>query len=519
MEFDLNHSPTDIQVLIADDDQLAAKAFQRMLAADGRAVHVANNFTDAAGLLQAQRFDALLVDIFLGQDDGITLLELSKDVQPDTPVILITGKPTVETASAAVRLKAYDYLSKPISKDRLCHTVAKALEIKHLRSAKKKIELENQRYQQDLEALVTARTEKLIQSNLRYQLLFENSKDAIFMASRQGHFLAINEAAVQLFGYERAELPRVRATLLWAEAGEYERFQREIETQGFVKDFAVRFAKKDGMILDCLLTANLLHHPEGPIEGYQGIIRDITDKKRLESVAEAANLMENLGYIFSGIRHEIGNPINSIKMALSVLSIHLDRYPPETIRQFVERAMGEVTRVEYLLKALKNFSMYETTELEPMAMEPFMRRFLALVEEDFAQKRIRIQFKVPEAETVAIADQRVFHQVLLNLLTNAADALEKIEDPRIEIVVQPLHGAVQVQVIDNGCGLSESEQRNLFRPFYTSKSKGTGLGLVIVRKMLAKMNGAIRIDSSHGLGTTVTMTLPGEEHHQTAAKT
>jgi PAS domain S-box-containing protein len=517
MEPDSNQS-TNSQVLIADDDRLAAKAFQRMLAADGRSVHVATCFTDAAGLLQAQRFDALLVDIFLGPDDGIALLEMCRQMQPDTPVILITGKPTVETASAAVRLNAYDYLSKPISKDRLCHTVTKALEIKQLRSAKKKIELENQLYQHNLEALVTARTEKLMQSNLRYQLLFENSKDAIFMASRQGQFLAINEAAVQLFGYAHDELLRVMASLLWTDPGEYDRFRREIETRGFVKDFAVRFTKKDGMALDCLLTANLLHHPEGPIEGYQGIIRDITDKKRLESVAEAANLMENLGYIFSGIRHEIGNPINSIKMALSVLSLHLDRYPPETVRQFVERAMGEVSRVEYLLKALKNFSMYETAEVEPVAMEPFMRRFLALVEEDFAQKGIRIGFRVPETETIALADQRAFHQVLLNLLTNAADALEQRDDPHIDIVVQPLPGAVQVQVIDNGGGLSESEQRNLFRPFYTSKSHGTGLGLVIVRKMLAKMNGAIRIDSKRGLGTTVTMTLPGEEHHPTTAK-
>jgi PAS domain S-box-containing protein len=507
------------QVLIADDDRLAAKAFQRMLAGEGRAVHLAHCFADAASLLQAQRFDALLVDIFLGQDDGIALLEMSRRVQPDTPVILITGKPTVETASAAVRLNAYDYLSKPISKDRLCHTVAKALEIKQLRSAKKKIELENQLYQHNLETLVTARTEKLIQSNLRYQLLFENSKDAIFMASRQGQFLAINEAAVQLFGYDHGDLLKRTAPGLWVEAGQYDRFQNEIETRGFVKDFEARFTKKDGTILDCLLTAHLLRHPEGPIEGYQGIIRDITEKKRLESVAEAANLMENLGYIFAGIRHEIGNPINSIKMALSVLSLHLDRYPPETIRQFLDRAMGEVSRVEYLLKALKNFSMYETAEVEPVAMEPFMRRFLALVEEDFARKGIRIGFKVPETEITARTDQRVFHQVLLNLLTNAADALEKRDAPRIDIVVQPLPGAVQVQVIDNGCGLTESEQRNLFRPFFTSKSHGTGLGLVIVRKMLAKLNGAIRIDSQLGQGTTVTMTLPGEARHPNAAET
>ena len=89
------------------------------------------------------------------------------------------------------------------------------------------------------------------------------------------------------------------------------------------------------------------------------------------------------------------------------------------------------------------------------------------------------------------------------------NALEKTELPRIIIRVRRFQeGMVQVKVVDNGRGITPEEQRNLFRPFYTSKAGGTGLGLVIVKKMLAKMNSTVRVDSQPGNGTTVTMILP-----------
>jgi signal transduction histidine kinase len=85
-------------------------------------------------------------------------------------------------------------------------------------------------------------------------------------------------------------------------------------------------------------------------------LRDITEKTRLESIAQAVNTMDNIGFIFSGIRHEIGNPLNSIKMTISVLRKNLDRFPKETIREYIERTASEITRMEYLLKSLRNFS-------------------------------------------------------------------------------------------------------------------------------------------------------------------
>jgi phosphoglycerate-specific signal transduction histidine kinase len=109
---------------------------------------------------------------------------------------------------------------------------------------------------------------------------------------------------------------------------------------------------------------------------------DVTERVRLESVAEAVTTMNNIGYIFAGISHEIGNPINATKMTLSVLKKKIDTFSKEMVLQYIERVLGEMSRVEYLLGTLKSFNMYETPELKNVEMKPFMDKFHSLLAHD-----------------------------------------------------------------------------------------------------------------------------------------
>ena len=241
-------------------------------------------------------------------------------------------------------------------------------------------------------------------------------------------------------------------------------------------------------------------------------LRDITERIRLESIAEAVNNMNNIGYIFSGIRHEIGNPINSIKMTLTVLKRNIDDYSKETVVEYIDRTLGEIGRIEYLMKSLKNFNMYETPYLQNVHLHSFLEKFLDLVKNDFKNNGITITTEIdPEAQYVS-ADPRALQQILLNIMTTAADALQENEDPQVHIKATPLHNLVSIDVIDNGCGMEEEELANLFRPFVTNKPGGTGLGLVIVKKMLAKMGGFIDVESRPGSGTKVMLILEGKPH-------
>ena len=235
---------------------------------------------------------------------------------------------------------------------------------------------------------------------------------------------------------------------------------------------------------------------------------DITEKERLKSIAEAVNIMDNTGYIFSGIRHELGNPLNSIKMTLHVLRKNLETCSREKILDYVERLLGEVERAEYLLKALRNFSMYETPRTERVEVRSFLGKFVPMVRRDFGRRGIRVETEVEADVDCADFDPRALQQVLLNLLTNAADALEGNPDPAVRIRAFRAGSRLALQVRDNGRGMSREELEGVFKPFYTTKAGGTGLGMVIVRKMMTGMNGTVEIESRKSAGTTVTLTLP-----------
>ena len=243
-------------------------------------------------------------------------------------------------------------------------------------------------------------------------------------------------------------------------------------------------------------------------------LSDITEKTRLNAIAEAVNTMNNLGYIFSGIRHELGNPINSIKTTVTVCKKNLNTYSRELIGEFIDRVLSDITRVEVLLKDLKNFSMYENPECSEVPLVSFMENLLSIVKRDFSARNIRIDTAFTQDVGYGFFDARVLQHVMLNLLTNAFDALDGIADPVIGIAASRSGDRIAITVMDNGRGIPKEQQKHLFQPFSTTKSHGTGLGLVIVKKMLLKMDGTIEIGSRENAGTTVTMTLPaGENRH------
>lgn len=237
-------------------------------------------------------------------------------------------------------------------------------------------------------------------------------------------------------------------------------------------------------------------------------VSDITEEERLAAVAEAVNTMNNLGYMFSGIRHELGNPINSIKTAVTVLRDNVNLYPTATIAEFLDRVLSDVARVERLLRDLRNFSLYEVPEPRDVNARTFMDELLSIVSTDLASRRIQLRTVLrPDAEWLR-ADPRALQQVMLNILTNAMDAVSCRESPKVTLGVSRSGDRIAVTITDNGCGIPEDFKHHLFKPFFTTKKHGTGLGLVIMKNMLAKMDGTIDVSSREGEGTTLTLDLP-----------
>jgi C4-dicarboxylate-specific signal transduction histidine kinase len=217
--------------------------------------------------------------------------------------------------------------------------------------------------------------------------------------------------------------------------------------------------------------------------------------------------MNNIGYIFAGVRHEIGNPVNAVNMILEVLKSKLYQLEKPAVEGYLDRALTQLSRIGYLLRTLKTYNMYEKPQLQEIALSEFMEKFLTVVREDFRIKGIAIAVSVSPDAASCYADPRALQQILLNFLTNSSDALQDRENPTIALTVFRKGRMVRIRVEDNGCGMTEEEQKALFKPFYTTKAKGTGLGLVIVKKMLTMMQGTIEIASRKNSGTIVEVAL------------
>ena len=342
----------------------------------------------------------------------------------------------------------------------------------------------------------------------------ESAAEAIVITDpATGVIVYANPAFEQMTGYSADEI--IGRTLHFLESGklgeEYYAGLRESLASGGVWNGRLINRRKNGALYyeDC--TVSPVKDGKGAIVNYVYVKRDVTEKLRFEAIAESVNTMDNIGYVFSGVRHEIGNPINSINMILGILRAKQDTLASEAIRDYLARMTEQVSRVEYILRSLKSFNLYETQEPQNIDLSQFIENFLPLIKEDLGKKGIVIETDAEPGAT-AYADPRALQQVLLNIITNAADAVSGREKPLIALSLSRNADTMRIRVRDNGQGVPEDKVKEIFRPFYTTKAHGTGLGLVIVQKMLARMNGSIGLESVVGEGTTVDITIPEGRH-------
>lgn len=321
--------------------------------------------------------------------------------------------------------------------------------------------------------------------------------------------LYVNPAFTEMTGYEPSEVlgksPRVlqgprsdRAVL--------RRLRSTLENGGVFEGETVNY-RKDGTEFSVQWTVHPLRDEHGRTVRYFAIQRDTTERRRYEAVARAVNITDNIGMIFSGIRHELGNPVNSIKTALSVLRKQHRIFGSEKIDTYLERIMAEVTRVEFLLSSLRSYTAFERAKLEDVDVRVFLSDFARLVRSDLAARAIELEI-VEENEVPSVrVDPRALNQVLLNLVHNACDALLDVDEKHVRLIASAAGSRVKLVVRDNGCGMSPEHLDRLFVPFHTTKERGTGLGLVITQKLVTEMGGQLRVESERRRGTDVTIEL------------
>lgn len=337
------------------------------------------------------------------------------------------------------------------------------------------------------------------------RLAVDNVDDAIAILVPSGTSLTIeyvNPGFERMFGYAAREVLGLPVGVLARATGPEQGILRADFDPTHPHRSEAMLKTKDGNEL--LVDIDLQPVDVDGLSGGLLVMRDVTEYRRLEQIAAATEVSESVGYVFAGIRHELGNPLNSLKAALTLLADPRVELPEARRGEYLRRALGEVKRMEVLLEQLRTFNMNESVQLGPIPARPFLERFIRLVSEDCAARATSIEL-VPGDDVSVLADARLLHQILLLLLTNALDAVETAPQRVLKLACISRPRAARITLSDSGVGMTTEQLANAQRPFVTSKPKGTGLGLPLARRYAALIKCRLEIASEPGRGTRTTL--------------
>ncbi|MBN1573896.1 MAG: PAS domain S-box protein [Deltaproteobacteria bacterium] len=349
--------------------------------------------------------------------------------------------------------------------------------------------------------------ERIRESEEKFRSFFETSRDVVYLSNVDGKFEDINRSGEKLFGYQRGELLSMDIRKLYQNPEERIAFVKSIEENGFVKDYEVTLKKKDGTKIDSLITAAVRFDKDNKVIGYQGIIRDITERKKLETKLIQTEKLSSLGGILSGVAHELNNPLTSIIGNAQLLA---RKNLPSDIMNKLEVIQKESFRCTKIVGGLLSFAREHKPERKMIYINDVLRESYKLREYEMRMNGIDFEMELTEDIPRTSADPYQFQQVFINLINNAYDALKN--DKGGSLVVRSLcrDNNIVLEFEDDGPGIPAKDLNSIFDPFFTTKEvgEGTGLGLSIVYGIIKEHNGEIRVESVPGEGAKFIIELP-----------
>jgi PAS domain S-box-containing protein len=350
-----------------------------------------------------------------------------------------------------------------------------------------------------------------IVKNKRLQLLAtieHYSADAIIGLDTERNVISWNTGACMMFGWTEEEATGMPAHRIIPDElkDEAEEILKEVVEKGLVKDRETQRRTRDGRILDVLLTITALKDAAGKVFGFSVIIKDLTEKKKMESALIQSERLAATGKLSASIAHEINNPLYGIRSCLN----HVLNTKPEAVDyQFVKLAIKETDRIADLIRNMKTFYMPNEGRVEKIDLGESLRDVFILNRKYLEEHLVKLRFN-PEGtcHVECVPDQ--IKQVFINIVANAVDAMPDGGELHVAMEENRDEGTVAVTFRDTGIGIASDDLPQIFDMFYSKKPmvKGVGLGLSVSYGIIKRHGGNIEVQSEVGKGSTFRITLP-----------
>jgi len=253
--------------------------------------------------------------------------------------------------------------------------------------------------------------------------------------------------------------------------------------------------------------------PEANPPGYVMLVRDLTRTRAEAEETLESERLNALTLLAAGVAHEIGNPLNSLDIHLQLLDRKLRKLPPgdrAPLEEHLSTARAEIQRLDVILKQFLSAVRPTTPRRERADLNAILHETLKLLEPELASRRIAVELDLASPMPPTEVDKGQFQQVFYNLIRNAYQALREGEG-HLTISTRVTDYDYRITVQDNGTGISPEHMGSIFEPYRTTKPSGSGLGLLIVRRIVREHGGEIEIESEEGHGTRIVIYLPRGE--------
>lgn len=449
--------------------------------ADGQ-YHIewASTYEKGIEAIEKRQHTLYLVDYRLGKYTGLDILRRFKEMDYEAPVIMLTGKGDYAIDNEAMMAGASDYLVKgEITGPELERAIRYGImEFTHLRA--------------------------IAENRKKYFGIFEKSHDLIVLADCNKNIIDANPIAEKKLLYSRDELLTMNLKDLFLQEVQALQFLLEICEDDAIIQKEYAFKNKAGQKLDVLVNASKLDEKLGT---FLCVAEDITEKKREEQEKRQQEKFVVSGRIARVIAHEVRNPLTNILLAVGQFRQEDVIREAEDSGMYLDIIERNCTRINQLVTELLQSTRMMELHLHEHSVNTLVRKALDLAEDRLQLHGVRLITDFAPGEPTVQADEEKMNIALLNVFINAIEAMEEGLGV-LTVTTTEEKGKINIRITDNGTGISEENRARLFDPFFTSKPKGTGLGLTSTQNIIINHRGSIDVESAVGFGTQFIITLP-----------
>lgn len=439
------------------------------------------NYPEAITHIKKHRYDLYFIDYYLGARTGLDLIKEAIALQCEEPLVLLTGKGNQVIDREAMEAGAMDYLVKSeinVEKVERCirYSLERAASLKALRANERK-----------------------------YRSIFEQSKDAVFLANEQLVFRDVNNATSSLLNYSKDQLTGVSLYDLLDEK-EKNYVAERIASAGVVHDCEIELQPRNGEKKYCILSLSREKDTDGG-SFIHGLLHDITELKRAEKATLQAEKLAAAGRLVQTLAHEVRNPLNNINLSLEQLHNEIAHLNDSEI--YLEIIQRNSKRISDIITELLNSSRPAEISLHRKPLQVILDESISAALDRITLQKVKLEIQYSEKAAFVKADAEKLKLAFLNIIINAVEAMEE-EKGILNITIDTEKENHVVRISDNGSGIAEENLSKLFEPYFTSKRNGLGLGLASTLNILQAHKGRIEVASALNRGTVFTIYFPTE---------